>query len=265
MEGYQILLRDKDPQSFHEGRSNSQLESQKPNLDEKVLNMVRIMSHDVRGSLVSMSATLKLLMRGYYGTMDEGVANILKDLLSKAVGLIGITEEYMGLTFSISDDLEIGDEVLDLRQDIMNPVLEELDGEIKDRDILVDNYLSTISANQILIKGNKIWLKMVFRNLLKNAIKYGDKGSTIAIGFEDHGSYFRLNVFNSGKPIPEEYREKLFTRFVRFENNDNGNGMGDGMGLGLYLIKTIIQKHGGDIWYEPKENGSNFVFTLPGN
>jgi signal transduction histidine kinase len=227
--------------------------------------MVRIMSHDIRGSLVSMSATLKLLMRGYYGTMDEGVANILKDLLSKAVGLIGITEEYMGLTFSIGDDLEIGDEVLDLRQDIINPVLEELDGEIKDRDILVDNCLSAISANQILIKGNKIWLKIVFRNLLKNAIKYGDKGSTIAIGFEDHGSYFRLNVFNSGKPIPEENRDKLFTRFLRFENNGNGNGMGDGMGLGLYLIKTILQKHGGDIWYESKENGSNFVFTLPGN
>jgi hypothetical protein len=66
-----------------------------------------------------MSATLKLLMRGYYGTMDEGVANILKDLLSKAVGLIGITEGYMGLTFSIGDDLEIGDEVLDLSQDII--------------------------------------------------------------------------------------------------------------------------------------------------
>jgi two-component system sensor kinase len=179
--------------------------------------------------------------------------------------LIGITEEYMGLTFSIGDDLEIGDEVLDLRQDIINQVLEELDGEIKERDIQVDNCLSTISANQILIKGNKIWLKIVFRNLLKNAIKYGDKGSTIAIGFEDHDSYFRLNVFNSGKPIPEEYREKLFTRFVRFENNGNGNGMEDGMGLGLYLIQTIIQKHGGDIWYEPKENGSNFVFTLPGN
>jgi signal transduction histidine kinase len=265
MEGCQILLGDRDPQSLYEGRRNSQLESQKPNLDEKVLNIVRIMSHDIRDSLVSMSATLKLLMRGYYGTMDEGVANNLKDLLSKAVGLIGLTEEYMGLTFSIGDDSEIGDEVLDLRQDIINPVLEELDGEIKDRDILADNCLSPISANQILIKGNKIWLKMVFRNLLKNAIKYGDKGSTIAIGFEDHGSYFRLNVFNSGKPIPEEYRDKLFTRFVRFENNSNGNGMGDGMGLGLYLIKTIIQKHGGDIWYEAKENGSNFVFTLPGN
>jgi signal transduction histidine kinase len=42
-------------------------------------------------------------------------------------------------------------------------------------------------------------------------------------------------------------------------------GWGMVWGLGLYLIKTILQKHGGDIWYESKENGSNFVFTLLGN
>ena len=265
MGSYQILLVDRDSQSLHEERRNSKLESQRPNPNEKVLNMVKIMSHDIRGSLVSMSATLKLLSRGYYGKMDERVANNLKDLLSKTVNLIGITEEYLGRTFSVNDDLETVGETVDLRQDIINPVLEELSAEIKDRHILIDNCLSAISANLIPIKGGKIWLKIVFRNLLKNAIKYGDKGGTITIGFKNHGSYCRLNVFNSGEPIPEEYRDKLFTKFMRFGNNSNGDGMLDGMGLGLYLIKTVVQKHGGDIWYEAKENGSNFVFTLPWN
>jgi signal transduction histidine kinase len=210
-----------------------------------------------------MSATLKLLSRGYYGKMDEGVANHLKELLSKTICLIGTTEESLGRTFSIHDDLETLAETWDLRQDIINPILEELSGEIKDRHILIDNCLSAISTHQIPIKGSKIWLKIVFRNLLKNAIKYGVKGGMIAIGFENQGSYWRLNVFNSGKPIPEEYRDKLFTKFLRFENNSNVNGISDGMGLGLYLTKTIVQKHGGDIWYEAKENGSNFVLSLP--
>ncbi len=271
METYQILLVDKSSQSLPEKRRNSQLESQKPNLDEGILNMVRIMSHDLRGSLVLMSATLKLLTRGYYGKIDDGVANHLEDLLSKTVSLIGITEEYLGRTFSVNDDLEMDNdlkmvnETLDLRQDVINPVLEELSAEIKDRHIIIDNCLSTISANLIPIKGGKIWLKIVFRNLLKNAIKYGDKGGTITIGFENHGSYCRFNVFNNGGPIPEEYRDKLFTKFVRFGSNGNVNGISDGMGLGLYLTKMIIQKHGGDIWYEAKKNGSNFVFTLPWN
>jgi two-component system phosphate regulon sensor histidine kinase PhoR len=50
---------------------------------------------------------------------------------------------------------------------------------------------------------------------------------------------------------------------MRIENNGNVNGISDGMGLGLYLTKMIVQKHGGDIWYEAKENGSNFVLSLP--
>ncbi len=81
MEANQILLMGRNPLSLQEERRNHQLESQRSNLDEGVLNMVRIMSHDIRGSLISLSAALKLLSRGYYGKMDEGVANNLKDLL----------------------------------------------------------------------------------------------------------------------------------------------------------------------------------------
>jgi len=244
-------------------RRNSQSESQERPFNEKVLSMLNIVSHDIRGSLVSMSATLKLLSRGYYGKMDEGVANHLNDLLSKTISLIGIAEEYLGRTFSVNDDLEVEGETLDLRQDIINPVLEELAAEINDRHVLIDNCKSAISAGPIPIKGSKLWLKIVFRNLIKNAIKYGDKGGTIVISVEDRKSFYQLNVYNRGKPIPEEHRDKLFTKFTRFVNNGNGSEMVDGMGLGLYLIKTILQKHGGKIWYEAKENGSNFVFTLP--
>jgi signal transduction histidine kinase len=40
-------------------------------------------------------------------------------------------------------------------------------------------------------------------------------------------------------------------------------GEGQGLGLGLYLSRDIIHKHGGDLWYEAKDDGSNFVVMLP--
>ena len=232
-------------------------------LNEKILNMVKAMSHDVRGSLLSISATLKLLSRGHYGKMDDSVVRRIKELFSRTSGLIGITEEYLGRSFSVNGELDVEAESLDLMKDILIPVLKELSPESKGRHLLIDHRLHAMSNKLIPIRTNRIWLQMVFRNLLRNAIRYGAKEGMIALGFEDQGSCYRLNVYNSGKPIPEESRERLFTKFMGNGNDENGKEGAGGTGLGLYLIKKVIQKLGGEIWYEAKENGSNFVFTLP--
>ncbi len=242
-------------------RSHSQSELGEGTSTGNILNMSKMISHDIRGSLLSISATLKLLTRGYYGEINESVVNSLKELLLKTISLTGMTEEYLSRAFSVNGDLETEDETLDFRQDIVNPILEELSQELRERCIRVEHRFDGISTKRISIKANRFCWKTVFRNLLKNGIKYGDPGGTIAIDFEDHGSFYKLNVYNSGKPIPEECRNKLFTKFASFGNNANGGT--DGMGLGLYLVKQIIRNRGGDIWYEAQEGGSNFVFTVP--
>jgi len=251
IEKLEAQQRDRQPESFD------------LSLNEKILNMVKALSHDVRGSLLSISATLKLLSRGYYGKMDEAVVHRIRELFSKTSELIGITEEYLGRSFSVNNDLNTEVESLDLMKDVLIPVLKELSSELKGRRLMIDHRLHAMSNKPISIRTNGIWLKMVFRNLLKNAVRYGHKEGMITIGFEDQGSCYRLNVYNSGKPIPAEYREMLFTKFMGNWNRENGKERAEGTGLGLYLIHKVIQKLGGEIWYEAKENGSNFVFTLP--
>jgi len=250
------ILMEQDPQN-----PVMQCETPEVELNQKLLNMLKIMSHDIRGSLLSLSATLKLLNRGYYGSMDKGVANCLKEVSLKLHHLIGMSEEYLGRALSMDEEMESGGKIFDLMQEVINPVLEELSPELKDHPLLIDD---SITTRRISIQTSWIWLKTIFRNLLKNAIKYGEKGCLIALGFEDHGSSYQLNVYNSGKPIPTEYHHNLFSEFVDFGTKDERSGQAEeGMGLGLHLIKKIIQKQGGDIWYEPKKDGSNFVFTLP--
>jgi len=261
-----VSLNGQDPQShlqkgsFHQ---DSFCGGSQPELSESVLNLLEIMSHDIRSSLLSMLATLKLLNRGYYGKMEDEVAGKIKELLSGITRLTGISEEYVERTFAMKDEFESESECFHPIQDVLNPVLEELSPELKNRRIEINRTPQSSLPANTLLRGNKIWLKTIFRNLIQNAIKHSAKGSTIAIGFEQRGSQCQLNVYNDGSPIPEQWRDKLFMKFGCIGDASEKEGSDEGMGLGLYLIKKIIERQGGEIWYEAKEHGSNFVFTLP--
>jgi signal transduction histidine kinase len=230
-------------------------------INERVLNKLAIMFHDIRGSMVSTSAALKLMMRGTQGYMDETATQKLREIHSRLKKIVGVSEEYMVQLLSGNNDVTLGAELLDLKQEIVEPVLDELSEEIQDHGITIDNRLNALPTATIPIKGSKLYLKSVFRNLLNNGIKHGGDGCTVVIDLEDRGPNCCLQVFNSGQPVLEENQPFLFSGSRR---PGKGNEERDqGLGLGLRLVKDIIQEHGGDIWYEPRHDGSNFVITLP--
>ena len=100
----------------------------------------------------------------------------------------------------------------------------------------------------------------MFRNLINNGIKYGGPGCTIVVDCEMQGSNSRLTVYNTGQTVPEALRSMLFSPVRSKEPSKKRR---QGMGLGLSLSRDIIQNYGGDIWYEAKKGGSNFVISLP--
>jgi PAS domain S-box-containing protein len=229
-------------------------------LNENILSMVMVLSHDIRGPLVAIASILKLMLRSVYGKLDQSLANTVQDLLSRCTRLLGTAEDYLGKASIVGGSMEMQREMLDLRQDIIDVVLEELAEDITRNGIIIDNRLGAIPAGSIPILANKTWLKSVYRNLFSNAVNYGGKGCTISFGFEQHQSCYLLNVYNSGRPIAEEDQKKIFARFERIEQSDGSPA--DGVGLGLCLCREIILEHGGKIWYEAHRDGSNFLFTL---
>jgi CheY-like chemotaxis protein len=219
-----------------------------------------LMLHDLRSAMVSTASWLKLMTRGMYGEMSKGAKAKLQDVNGRIEKMVRLTEDFIGQTMADDYPGGSGQDVFDLSEDIIRPVLTELGTEIRDHRIKLENRLNTKLNGKIPVKGSKLWLKCVFRNLINNGIKYGGRGCTIVVDFETQGSNYRLNVYNTGKTVPEACRSMLFSYSPKMRRAKQCR---QGMGLGLSLSRDIIQHEGGDLWYEPKSDGSQFVVSLP--
>ncbi|MBI5079319.1 PAS domain-containing sensor histidine kinase [Candidatus Wolfebacteria bacterium] len=224
-------------------------------VEKHILDMLSITVHDLRGPLVSIEATTKLLIKGSFGKIDDSVKATLQDVFERVKKLTKIVNEYLVKSFLMHAEIP-PKENFDLREDIIDPILDEFANDIQENQITIDNKLGAIPGDRIIIKANKNWLRIVYRNLISNAIKYGGTGCVIAFGFEEFGDYYKLNVYNNGPCVPEEERTRIFDKF--YSQGSKGTG------IGLWIIRNLIRKHGGDMRYENSlDDHPNFVFTIP--
>ncbi len=103
-------------------------------------------------------------------------------------------------------------------------------------------------------------LEQVLENLLTNAIRYSDEGSTITIEVEEHPDAIEIAVEDTGIGIPEEALDRIFERFYRVDAS-RSRAIGS-TGLGLSIVRHLVQAHGRhDPGREPAGQGSRFRFT----
>jgi len=119
-------------------------------------------------------------------------------------------------------------------------------------------------ASGLTIKGDQEELLSAFLNLLDNAVKYSDTEPKITVKSQTGGFNNRIAVVikDKGRGIPAADLKRIFKRFFRSGVNQNG---AKGTGLGLYIVKSIVEKHGGKVIAESKGEGkgSTFLVQLP--
>jgi two-component system phosphate regulon sensor histidine kinase PhoR len=129
------------------------------------------------------------------------------------------------------------------------------------KDVRLENLLPEAG---VTVKANFEELVQVFRNILENAVRYSQAGSSITVASKKGRDTVTFVVTDDGPGIPLHAQERIFERFYRVEN-DRSDGSGS-TGLGLAICRHIILNHGGTIWVESppegKSRGSAFMFTL---
>jgi PAS domain S-box-containing protein len=132
--------------------------------------------------------------------------------------------------------------------------------EIADKDMqLTVNYPP--SGMQTIIFTDREKLFSILTNLVKNAIKYSEKG-TIEMGFYKKGEFLEFYVKDTGTGIDRARQKAIFERFIQADIADRMARQG--AGLGLAISKAYVEMLGGKIWVESeKDIGSCFFFTIP--
>jgi CheY-like chemotaxis protein len=170
---------------------------------------------------------------------------LLDDLLDVSrisSGKISLRKERFDLAFAISNAVESSRPLMDARGHTLS---------------------TTLPAHPILVYGDLTRLAQVFANLLNNAAKYTDKGSTIALRAERDGNDAVVRVIDPGIGLSPEQISRIFGMFAQVDQSlERGQG---GLGVGLALARTLVELHGGRI--EAKSQGlgkgSEFIVRIP--
>lgn len=124
----------------------------------------------------------------------------------------------------------------------------------------------TLKIPPIRIKARRIVLRMIFTNLLDNAVKYGgDPPKVDVIALLGTGGRAHVRVSNNGAGVPYEDRKKVFHIFYR--GGSELQRKTKGTGLGLYIVSTLVKKLKGRIGVEDRDDGLSgctFAVDLPG-
>src|SRR5699024_9415370 len=118
--------------------------------------------------------------------------------------------------------------------EVMLRVLVSLETKINARHLDVD---AQLPDGAVMVWGDPDAITQVCYNLLDNAIKFSDEGTTMGISITSKGGKAYVSVRNHGKTIPAEELPLLFDRFHKADYSRSADR--DGVGLGLYIVKTI--------------------------
>lgn len=220
---------------------------------------VTIASHQLRGPVTDINWALESLARATELTdankllvanataASRGLMRRIEDLLSIAK----MEEGQFGYAFA---DTDIADFLSKILADIL-PAARKAGVKVYFDRPAGDLPHATIDSKQ---------LSLAVVNLLENAIRYNVLNGEVIVKVDKMPDkpYLEITVKDTGIGIPPEALEKIFTKFYRADNAMKTQT--EGSGLGLYIVKSIVQAHGGETWVESELNrGTTVHFTLP--
>lgn len=215
-------------------------------------------SHELRTPLTAIRGYVDLLILGTLGPVSDAQSEFLKVVKTNVVRLVELIDELLDVSKAEAGEMRLRRESLNLAE-LLYEVGESLYSQFTERAI---SLAIDVQESLPVVVADRQRLRQIIFNLVGNACKYTPEGGHVDIVARNGDERVRVDVRDTGVGILPSARAHIFTPFFRADNPLREQA--GGTGLGLSITKTLVELHGGEIWFEANEGeGTTFSFTLP--
>lgn len=232
-------------------RANTKLKT----LDAMKDDFISVASHQLRSPAAAVHDAISMLEKTYLtdaerqkitelaGASSERLLNVITDMLSVA----RIQAGHFTIEKSTIDLVELADRAL-----------------MQAAGLAAEKHLAVHLEHPdkpLKIMADRAKINEIMANYIENAIKYSPEQSKLDISVRQESGRVYFEVADQGIGVPPTARKQLFSKFYRAPNARREHPNGDG--IGLFVVKTVVEAHGGEAYHKPLSVGSLFGFWLP--
>lgn len=232
--------------------------SREKTVEKMKTEFVSLAAHQLKTPLSIIKWSMSMLKGGDFGKLNKKQTEVVQNTFKNNQRLIFLVNDLLNVT-RIEEGTYLYKVVMTSMKEVVDSVVDTYKDEIKKRKVKI-NFSCQDNLPETMLDAEK--MKLVVQNLIDNAMKYSPGGGTINVVLESDGENIKFTVQDFGIGISHGQQDKIFTKFFRGDNAAKVSATGTG--LGLFMVRNIVEAHGGKIWFESKENlGTSFHLTLP--
>lgn len=210
-------------------------------------------SHELKTPITSIRGFAELLCSDM-PLEEEARKDFSSRILKEAGRMSNLIEDIIMISRMESGDITFEKERVNLA-DIVKESEDIVRGLASQRQVELD-----IQVEPCNYFASRKEMNELFSNLLVNAVRYNYAGGKVQASLSKQQGRPVFSIFNTGEPIPEKYRQRIFERFFRIDkgrSKDSG-----GTGLGLAIVKHVAVNYGIDIQLQVESSGNRFVLKF---
>jgi two-component system sensor histidine kinase VicK len=227
-------------------------------LSNKKNAVLNILSHDLAGPLGSIQNYTYLLAKKV-NPEDKLTNTVISSIDSISKRCIKLIQEFVKMEFLESTGVDL----VKSRYNLVKIVGSFMEDYLRQQHALRKEVVFTYEQDLVFAEVDDTKLMQVINNLLSNALKFTPDQGKIEVMVSKEGENARIVVKDNGIGIPEKFHATLFEKFSKARRP--GIKGENSVGLGMSIIKTIVEWHHGQIWFESEEGkGTAFYIEIPG-